>query len=89
MHEVLETVDHRITYRQLDHWIRTGRVTLAQGRSPGSGNHRLMSPIEVAALADYIRIHDQIGEVAALLASGEAWTQLVAKHSLHLVEVGT
>jgi len=43
--EVAELV--RVSYRQLDHWVGAGMLSIAD-RSPGSGSIRRWTPAEVA-----------------------------------------
>jgi hypothetical protein len=48
--------DLSLTYRQLDYWIRTGRITLENPAS-GSGSRRWLTVAEanaIAALADEV-----------------------------------
>jgi hypothetical protein len=55
------------SYRQLDYWIRTGKVELSSESSPGSGRARVVSEVEavgVRAVADaYRRAREIIAEI--------------------------
>lgn len=82
--EVLAALDGRITYRQLDHWIRTGRITLAD-HARGSGSHRTYTPVEVAALRDFVERSISVELQAIALADGSVWRALIAKHRPRLV----
>lgn len=85
MHEVMRLLDGRISYRQLDYWIRSGWVTLADVKRPGSGRHRQFTPIEVAALVDFVALYEQLRVVSTCVSDGTAFAQLLDKHRPHLV----
>lgn len=82
--EVVAALDGRITYRQLDHWLRTGRIQIADQRH-GSGYHRSFTPVEVAALTDYVALHERVSELLGLMADGSAFAGMVDQHRPHIV----
>ena len=86
-HEVMALLDGRITYRQLDYWIRTGRITLSDSPA-GSGKHRTFTPIEVAALQEYVAMHELAQTHHAFMVDGSVWLGLLASTSPHLVASG-
>jgi hypothetical protein len=83
-HDALEAVDNRVTYRQLDYWLRTRRITLAD-QARGSGHHRVWTPVEVAALQEFVNVYEQQRDMASLVADGSAWVMCLERQSLHLV----
>jgi len=88
--EVVERLNGRITYRQLDYWIRVGRVTPSVCEADGPGTGRRWSEADVVALhriLDMLERHDQ--EITRL-SSGQMWDDLHAEWAtLHRdVEVG-
>lgn len=83
-HEVVALLDGRISYRQLDWWIRTGRIQIDDQRH-GSGHHRTFTPVEVAALLDYVDLHERVAELLALMANGTAYAQMLTRHRPHIV----
>jgi len=83
-HGVLAAVDNRVTYRQLDYWLRTRRITLA-GTVRGSGHHREWTPVEAAAFAEFVNIYEQQRDMTRLVADGSAWVMCLERQSLHLV----
>jgi hypothetical protein len=87
-HEVIAQLGGRITYRQLDYWIRTGAITIGDTRNPGSGNRRRFSPVEVAALNDFVDMYERVREASDLIADGSGWQACIAKHRPHLVPNG-
>lgn len=84
--EVLRLLGDRITYRQLDYWIRTGRVQVADS-GEGSGTRRRFTPREVEALKRYVNLelnHDRAEED---LRSGRAWARILAEVAAVIVLV--
>lgn len=68
--------DPRITYRQLDYWVRVGRVypSIAGAEGPGSG--RRWSNADVDALSRILdMLEDHEAEINRL-SSGEMWADL-------------
>lgn len=61
--ELLQALNHRITPRQLQNWIRTGRITI-DTPSPGSGRGRAhrFSPAEVRAIADLVDMTERVSD---------------------------
>lgn len=59
--ELLQALDHRITPRQLQNWIRNERITI-DTPSPGSGRGRAhrFSPAEARAIADLVDMTDRV-----------------------------
>lgn len=77
--QVLNMLEHRITYRQLDNWIRTGVITLAHpGRGPGSRRH--VTESEAAAIRDLVDIYEQLQHSLGRIRAGEVFAELLAYH---------
>lgn len=72
--ELLRRVDHRLTYRQLDYSIRTGKImpSVDAGGS-GSGGARGWSEEDVAALLRVLDDLDIAQTIAAEFDSGALW----------------
>lgn len=51
--EVLDGLDGRLSYRMLDHWIRTGKVRITYD-AHGSGTRRYFTEAERAAIGDLV-----------------------------------
>jgi hypothetical protein len=83
-HAALDAVDNRVTYRQLDYWLRTRRIVL-DDKSRGSGHHRIWSPVEVAALQDFVHLYETHRDMTALIADGSAWESCLERNLLHVV----
>lgn len=67
----------RVTYRQLDHWVRaTPMVNLGHRNHPGSGRHRLLTAAEAAALEDLVNTLYDIN-------SGAFFRARLAHHRTH------
>lgn len=87
--DALAAVDNRVTYRQVDWWIRTGAITLGDGTTRGSGYHRKWTPVEVAALAEFVNVYEQQRDMASLIRDGSAWVMCLERQSLHVVKEST
>lgn len=79
-HDVLEALDGRISYRQLDYWIRRGWIRLDTPVLRGSGFHRLFTPAEVEALSDLIGVYENVSQTFDEIRSGQLWRELVDLH---------
>lgn len=75
-HEVLALLDGRATYRQIDYWIRSGRITIAN-TARGSGAYRTFTRVEVEALIAYVDVYERHTTLAAQFASGQVWRELI------------
>lgn len=75
-YEVMGLLAGRITYRQLDYWIRTGRITLTEKRH-GSGAHRTFTDVEVAALLDYVGLHEHYKVCGRQMSDGTVWRDVL------------
>ena len=58
-----------ITYRQIDHWCRTGMISLECDAS-GSGSRRKLTDVEIQALTDTVERLRFIEELENELRSG-------------------
>jgi len=74
---LLKMLDGRITYRQLDYWIRIGAINIAHDGN-GSGNHRRFTVEETTAIAALVDLHEQTTAMLDDIRSGRAYTQLLA-----------
>lgn len=74
--EVVTLFDGRITYRQVDYWIRSGRITIGD-TTRGSGSRRTFTRVEVAALIAYVDVCERHALLRAQLASGQVWRELL------------
>jgi len=86
-HAAIAATGGRITYRQLDYWIRTGAVTLGD-RERGSGRHRVFTPAEVAALVDLVDAYEMHRDMSALFRDGSLWASCLERQRLHVVPGG-
>lgn len=64
-----------LTYRQLDWWIRTGKIELSWDGTPGSGHPRRWRSDEVRRLKHMVAAYDEAREVIRSLRSGDLWAQ--------------
>jgi hypothetical protein len=64
-----------LTYRQLDWWLRTGKIELTSDATPGSGNNRLWTPEEVRRLKHVVAVYHEARETMAALRSGDLWAR--------------
>lgn len=74
--EVIRLLDNRLSYRQLDYWVRTGRISPSIRDALGTGDRRVWSPSDVRALAEILEILDRHKRELAELSSGTLWAQL-------------
>lgn len=77
--ELITTLEGRITYRQLDYWIRNGWVTVS-GPADGSGSRRRLTEAEALAVADLVDEYERIKQLSARLTSGEYFVERLAHH---------
>jgi DNA-binding transcriptional MerR regulator len=64
-----------LTYRQLDWWIRTGKIELSWDGTPGSGHPRRWSEHEVRRLQAMLAAYDEAQEVIEALRNGDLWAR--------------
>lgn len=74
--EVLARLDGRVSYRQLDYWVRTGRIRPSYREARGSGSGRRWSPSDVDALEQIAALIERHDDEAAKLATGQMWREL-------------
>jgi len=86
--QVLAALDGRITFRQLDHWIRTGAISIGYGRARGSGNRRTFTPAEVAALKAFATAWEMNRTMTELLHDGSVWADCLARQRPRIVRGG-
>jgi hypothetical protein len=86
-HAALDAVDNRITYRQLDYWIRSRIITLADQRH-GSGHHRVFTPAEVAALVEFVNAYEMHRDMTGLFADGSVWASCLERQQLRVIPGG-
>jgi DNA-binding transcriptional MerR regulator len=85
--DVMEVLEGRVTYRQVDYWIRAGYIAIADtGR--GQGNRRTFTPQEVAALLAYVDLYEHVRELDGFLRDGSAFRGLLLQQRPHLVTGG-
>lgn len=82
--DALAAVDNRVTYRQVDYWIRCGWLRLAADKH-GTGNYRVWSPAEVAALAEFVNIIETHRAMSEMLADGSVWADCLQRQRPRLV----
>jgi hypothetical protein len=87
--DALRAVGNRITYRQLDYWIRTGAITIGDGRRPGSGNRRTFTPAEIRALVEFVNAYEMHSDMTRLFADGSVWESCMERQRLHVIPGGT
>jgi hypothetical protein len=65
-----------LSFRVLDYWLRTKVVVLSNrnANTPGSGNQRLYTPDEVAAISRLADRYRKANAELEAIRSGEAWT---------------
>lgn len=68
--------DPRITYRQLDYWVRVGRVTPSIAGAEGPGSGRRWSEADVAALSHILDMLEEHEAQIIRLSSGAMWDDL-------------
>lgn len=76
---LVEALAGKATYRQIDYWIRTGRLKIV-GQSRGSGDPRRLLPAEFAAIVEYVDLLTEAEAAVQRLRSGDIFLDLVAKH---------
>lgn len=72
--EVVRSFGGRLTYRMLDYWVRTGIIQI-EGNPGGSGNRRMFTPDEIAALDDLIEIRATTLSTLDKFSSGELFAE--------------
>ena len=77
--DVVERLDGRITYRQLDYWVRIGRVTPSINDAYGTGDRRRWSPADLRVLDQILTMLERHEAEAARLSSGDMWDELHAE----------
>lgn len=82
--DALAAVDNRVTYRQVDYWLRTRRIRLAD-ESHGSGNRRVWTPAEVAALAEFVNVIETHRAMTEMLGDGSVWADCLQRQRPRLV----
>lgn len=82
--DALAAVDNRVTFRQVDYWLRTRRIRLAD-ESRGSGSRRAWSPAEVAALAEFVNVIETHRAMTEMLADGSVWVDCLQRQRPRLV----
>lgn len=78
MMQVLAELDGAISYRQLDYWLRTGRLG-AIDHADGPGSRRRFLPHEVDAIKAIVTAHNVAQEMLDRITSGQAWADLMAE----------
>jgi hypothetical protein len=73
--EVLEVCGGRITYRQLDYWLRTGKIT-CELLYPGSGGLRGFSSDDVRCLLMLLEQLEWAKMIISSVDSGDLWRSL-------------
>ena len=86
-HELLDALDHRVSYRQIDYWLRTGRIWTSDKPRPGSGNRRQFSAAEVEAIRAFIDIHERHAAQEEEMRQGITFGKLVAQAAAVIVAV--
>jgi hypothetical protein len=61
-----------ITYRMLDHWIRTGCISIADD-AEGSGSRRRFTTEELCRLVHVVERYNEAQEMVMAFRSGELW----------------
>lgn len=77
--DIIDMLAGRVSYRQIDHWIRVGTITAAN-RSRGSGTYRQFTRAEASAICEFV---DELNRTTAhldRLRSGEVFAELLAAH---------
>lgn len=76
--EVIRRLQGRLTYRQLDYWVRVGRIrpSIRDGSGPGGPNQRQWSPRDVEALDSILNMMERHESEEQRLSSGELWAAL-------------
>lgn len=64
-----------LTYRQLDWWVRTGKIETSFNGTPGSGMPRRWNAEDVRRLKHMVAVYDEARETIAALRSGELWAK--------------
>lgn len=62
-----------VTYRMLDHWLRTGSVRIADEQMPGSGHQRRFTSAEVETLIEIVALYRGATTVIDEFRSGQLW----------------
>lgn len=64
-----------LSYRQLDWWIRTGKIETSFNGMPGSGHSRRWSGDDVRRLKHMVAAYSEACEIIAALRSGDLWAR--------------
>jgi DNA-binding transcriptional MerR regulator len=83
--EVIELLNHAITYRQLDHWCRTGTIYI-DGDTAGSGHHRMFTTDDIEALRLFAVRYRQIHEQLESCYDGTMWSKAVNEIRWHRMQ---
>lgn len=74
---VIAALDGRISYRQLDYWLRTGKITIRHD-SNSQGNPRRFTQREVDAIRACLDQVDQARYVLAAFDAGRMFADAIA-----------
>lgn len=75
--EVIRAFNGRLTYRMLDHWVRTG-IVWCQDPANGSGTRRRFTPSEVQAIGDIVEVRLEALETLREFSSGQLFARRLA-----------
>lgn len=81
INELLADLEGRLTYRQIDYWIRTGAVRLRNG-GHGSGSRRAVMPDERLAIIALVDEYEKMEADKQYLRSGELFLELLGWNDL-------
>lgn len=70
---LLELEPERVSYRMLDHWIRTKAITLCTGYCVGSGMDRTFTPAEAEAVKRFAARYRRLQADLEDMRSGAWW----------------
>lgn len=65
----------RVSFRQLDYWLRVGTLDI-ENPTPGSGTHRRWTPAEVERLKATLAIVREAEEVILAFRTGVLWKEM-------------